>query len=220
MRRLSRTPTLPGADLLGPALILLLSLLLPLGFLLPGTASAERMISVDLGYFSTDSESFGQGFTYGIAVTEGEGKFGFAITAMRLSNTAPRVLWGRDPEGKPIKVDLEETVNDFMMTFLGTYHLNKPGRFNHYILGVGPQVHFLSSVLENSSIKWSARDYRLGLTGFFRYYRRIEMFGRTSLSLSASMSHVMSVASRTDQYEPPPHGWNLFTVTLGMAFPF
>jgi len=65
------------------------------------------MISVDLGYFATNSESFGQGFTYGIGVTEGEGKFGFAITAMRLSNAAPRVLWGLDPDGKPIKVDLE-----------------------------------------------------------------------------------------------------------------
>jgi len=178
------------------------------------------LISVDLGYFSTNSESFGRGFTYGIGVTEGVGKFGFGLTAMRLSNTAPKVLWGRDPQGKPIKADFEETVNDFMMTFLGTYHVNKPDRVNHLILAVGPQVHFLNSVLENSSIRWSARDYRLGLTGFIRYYRRIEMFGRTSLALSASLSHVMSVASRTDQYEPPTHGWNLFTVTLGLAFPF
>ena len=178
------------------------------------------MISVDLGYFSTNSRSFGQGVTYGIGVTEGVGNFGFAITAMRLSNAEPKMLWGTDAEGKPIKVNFEETVNDFIMTFLGTWHLNQPARLNHFILAVGPQVHFLNSSLENSSLKWSARDYRLGLTGFFRYYRRIEMFGRTSLALSASVSHVMSVASRTDQYEPPTHGWNCFTVTLGMAFPF
>lgn len=205
---------LPGATLLGTALLLLS------GLLLPGAASAERMISVDLGYFNTNSESFGQGFTYGVGVTEGEGKFGFAITAMKLSNTAPVVLWGYDPEGKPIKVDLDETVNDFIMTFLGTYHVNEPARINHLILAAGPQVHFLSSARENSSFKESARDYRLGLTGFIRYYRRIEMFGRTSLALSASASHVMSVAPRTDQYEPPNHGWSLFTVTLGLAFPF
>lgn len=200
--------------MLGPALLLLF------GLLPPGTASAGRMISVDLGYFSTNSQSFGQGFTYGIGVTEGEGDFGFAITAMRLSNTAPRVLWGYDSEGKPIKVDLKETVNDFMMTFLGTYHVNEPDRVNHLILGAGPQVHFLSSVLENSYLKWSARDYRLGLTGFARYYRRIEMFGRTSLAFTASYSHVLSVASRTDQYEPPTHGWNFFSLTVGMGFPF
>ncbi len=205
--------------LLPPALLLLSGLLLH-GLLLPGVASADRMISVDLGYFATDSESFGQGFIYGVGVTEGEGKFGFGLTATRLSNTTPKVLWGKDPQGKPIKVELDETVNDFMLTILGTYHVNKPGKVNHLILGAGPQVHFLSSVRENSSLKQSARDYRLGLTGFIRYYRRIEMFGRTSLALSASLSHVMSIASRTDQYEPPTHGWNLFTVTIGLAFPF
>jgi hypothetical protein len=199
--------------------MILLGLVLP-NLLLSGAASAEQMFSVDLGYIDTDSESFGQGFTYGVGVTEGEGEFGFGITAMRLSNSEPVVIEGRDAQGKPITVDLEETVNDFMMSFLGTWHLNEPIRVNHFILGVGPQVHFLSSTRENRSIKESARDYRLGLTGFFRYYRRIEMFGRTSLAFSASMSHVMSVASRTDQYEPPTHGWNYASITLGMAFPF
>ena len=127
---------------------------------------------------------------------------------------------GLDPDDNPIQIELEETVNDFFLGFLGTYHVNKPDKMNHLILAAGPQVHFLNSVLQNPNIRWSARDYRLGLSAFVRYYRRIEMFGRTSLALSASFSHVMSVNSRTDQYETPTDGYSFFTVTAGLAFPF
>jgi hypothetical protein len=178
------------------------------------------MLSVDLGYVNTTSPSYEDGLIYGLGVTEGSGKIGFGITAMRFSNTTLRKLEGRGPDGKPIVSEFDETVHDFYITFMATYHVNSPKVTNHMLLGLGPQVHFVNSTLENPSIKFTARDYRLGIGGFFRYHKRIEMFGRTAFVVTATYSHMQSVASRTDQYEPPTHSMNFGTITAGLAFPF
>ena len=224
-RPLMRGQVLPGTEDLPPKPAALATLPAPLLFavltlFLPSDCLSARMISVDLGYVSTTSPSFESGFTYGLGVTEGRGKIGFGITAMRFSNTVPRELAGLGPDGKPIKSEFDETVHDFYITFLATYHLNSPEMKNHMILGMGPQVHFVNSRLENPSIKFTARDYRLGIGGFFRYHRRIEMFGRTALVVTATYGHMQSVASTTDQYEPPTHSMNFGTITAGLAFPF
>lgn len=124
---------------------------------------ADRFISVDIGYVGTTSSSFGSGPLFGIGVTEGSGKFGFGVTALRFSNTEPVRILGVDHEGKPIYVDFDETVNDFYMTFMVLYFLNEQRSTNHIMLGLGPQVHFVNSSLANQSLKLTARDYRLGL---------------------------------------------------------
>jgi hypothetical protein len=178
------------------------------------------MISIDMGYVGTTSDTWGQGLVYGIGVTEGKGKFGFGLTAWRFSNTAPVEVLGLDPDGKVITVEFDEKANDFYLTFLVTYHINSPEVKNHMMLGLGPQVHFLNSSLENPSLKLSARDFRLGLSGFFRYQRRIDMFGRTALVITATYGHMQSAASLTDQYEVPNHGMDFGTITAGLAFPF
>jgi hypothetical protein len=185
----------------------------------PRPCAANRFISVDLGYFSTTSPEYTSGFVYGLGLTEGRGKIGFGITARRLANT----YTGEETtilDGKVYKAEFEEDIVDFYVTIMGLYRLNDPKQKDHVMAGAGPQVHFINSSRTFSATKFSARDFRLGVGAIIRYQRRIDMFGRTALVVTAAYSHMQSVESRTDQYEPPTRSMNITTVTAGLAFPF
>jgi hypothetical protein len=178
------------------------------------------MISVDMGYFGTGTSKYGSGFVYGLGLTEGRGKIGFGITALRFASRYTGDTTTVTPEGKIYTTDLEETITDFYITVLATYRLDHVGKNNRLILGVGPQVHFVNSSIQIGDVKLSGRSSRLGLGVILRYQRRIEMFGKTALVLTVAHSYRQSVASHTDQYEPPRESLNIATVTAGLAFPF
>ena len=209
----------------GRASVLRHHLMLVLCFILPVVAStipccADRMVSVDLGYFGTTSSKFGSGLVYGLGLTEGSGKIGFGITALRFANTSTGDTTTVTPEGKIYTTELEEKVNDFFITILATYRFIDAKKTDHLILGVGPQIHLVNSEIQIGDIKLSGRSSRLGVGLIFRYHRRIEMFGETALVVTGAYSYVQDVASHTDQYEPPRESLSLATVTAGLAFPF
>jgi hypothetical protein len=200
-------------------------LLVVLCFVLPVIASGvpcfgDRMVSVDVGYFGTTSSKFGNGPVYGLGLTEGSGKIGFGITALRFANTYTGDTTTVTPQGKPYTTDLEETVNDFVITILATYRLADAKKAHRLLLGAGPQIHLVNSEIQIGDIKMSARSSRLALGLLFRYHRRIEMFGETAFVVTGTYSYVQDVASHTDQYEPPRESLSLATMTVGLAFPF
>jgi hypothetical protein len=191
-------------------------------FVLAGTArpsSADRFVSVDLGYFNTTSSRYQSGFTYGIGLTEGKGKIGFGITALRFGNT----YYGEVTTsfgGEPDTAEFAEDVVDFVLTIMGIYRLNNVAEKNHVMIGAGPQVHFINSRRSFSTFSESARDFRLGAGAFARYQRRLEMFGSLGFVLSASYCHMQSVSPRTDLYDVPTSSMNITMITAGFAFPF
>ncbi len=200
-------------------------LLVVLCFVLPVVASSvpcfgDRMVSVDVGYFGTTSSEFGNGLVYGLGLTEGSGKIGFGITALRFANTYTGDTTTVTPGGKSYTTDFEETVNDFFITILAIYRLADAKKTHRLLLGAGPQIHLVNSEIQIGAIKLSARSSRLGLGLMFRYHRRIEMFGETAFVVTGAYSYVQDVASHTDQYEPPRESLGLATVTAGLAFPF
>ena len=208
-----------------PVSVLRHRILLVLCFVLAVVASAVpcfagRMVSLDLGYFGTTSSKFGNGLVYGLGLTEGSGKIGFGITALRFTNTYTGDTTTVTSEGKIFTTEIEETVNDFFITILATYHLGGARRTDHLLLGVGPQIHLVNSEIQIGDIKLSGRSSRLGLGLIFRYHRRIEMFSGAAFMVSGAYSYVQDVASHTDQYEPPRESLSLGTVTAGLAFPF
>jgi hypothetical protein len=169
-----------------------------------------------MGYVSTTSSQYDSGFLYGLGLTEGRNRIGFGISAVRFSNTykgEERTVY----KGEIRIAEFEETVADFFITIMGLYRVNDPKKADHVMLGAGPQIHFVSSF---STFTESARGYRLGAGMMIRYQRRIEMFGRTSLVVTAGYSHMQSVGSRTDLYDVPTRSMNITTVTAGLAFPF
>jgi hypothetical protein len=185
----------------------------------PTPASADRFISADLGYFSTTSSKYGSGFVYGVGLTEGTGKVGVGITALRFGDSHK----GAEVtviDGKIYKAEFEEDVADLCLTIMALYRLNDPKEKNHVMACAGPQVHFLNSRRAFSTFTEAARDFRLGAGAVFRYQRRIDMFGMLGFVTTVSYSHMQSVASRTDQYEVPTRAMNVTTVTAGLAFPF
>jgi hypothetical protein len=186
----------------------------------PSPCSANRFISVDLGHFSTTSSKFKSGFIYGAGLTEGKGKVGFGITALRFASTSEGAEVSVDTEGKIIRADFDEHLADFVLSVMALYRLNKVERQNHVMLGAGPQVHFLNSTRAFSAFEEGARDFRMGAGAFIRYQRRLDMFGDLGFVLSASYSHMQSVGKRTDQYDVPTAAMNVTTVTAGLAFPF
>jgi hypothetical protein len=199
--------------------------MLVLCFLLPVAAStvpclADRMVSLDVGYFGTTSSKFGNGLGYGLGLTEGSGKIGFGITALRFANTHTGDTTTVTPEGKIHTTNLEETVNDFFITILATYRLGNAKNTHRLLLGAGPQIHLVNSEIQIGDIKLSGRSSRLGFGLIFRYFRRIEMFGEAAFVVTGAYAYVQDVASHTDQYEPPRESFGLATMTVGLAFPF
>lgn len=182
--------------------------------------SADRMVSVDVGYFSTTSSKFGSGLVYGLGLTEVTGKIGFGITALRFSNTYRGDTTTVTSEGKVFTSNLEETVNDFFLTIMATYQRGNEDSVHRIILGAGPQVHMVNSSIQIADIKLSGRSSRLGFGLVFRYQRQIQMFGEAALAITAAYSYVQKVAAHTDQYEPPRESFSLATVTVGFAYPF
>jgi|GEM_PF-1718130 len=181
---------------------------------------AGRMVSVDLGYFDTTSSNFGKGLIYGLGLTEGSGKIGFGIRALRFSHSHKGDTTTVTSEGKVHTTELEETVNDFFITILATYRHGDTKETDGFILGAGPQVHLVNSSIQIGDIKLSGRSSRLGFGLVFRYHRRIEMFGRSALVMTGAYSYVHKVAAHTDQYEPPRETFSLASLTVGFAFPF
>jgi hypothetical protein len=180
---------------------------------------ADRMVSFDVGYFATTSSAFGDGLIYGLCATEGSGKIGFGLTAMRFANTSKGDTSTVTSDGKVHTTDFEETVNDFYLTILATYRHGGGEKTHRLIVGVGPQVHFVNSNIQIGDVGLSGRSSRLGAGLIFRYHKRIEMFG-ADLVASAAYSYVQKVAAHTDQYEPPREAFSLATITVGIAFPF
>jgi hypothetical protein len=180
---------------------------------------ADRFFSVDLGYYSTTSNAYQDGFIYGVGMTEGEGKVALWISALRFGNTF-RGESMTSVEGKVYSTPFEEEVNDFVLTLGGVFRLNGPRDKNRLMVGAGPQVHFVNSKRDYPGISYSGRDFRLGAAAFARYRRRLDMFGQVGIVLTASYAHMQSVARRTDQYEPPTQSMNITSVTAGIAFPF
>lgn len=200
-----------------------LALALSTGFLLLVSTvpcSADRMVSVDVGYFGTTSSKFGSGLVYGLGLTEGSGKIGFGITVLRFSHTYRGDTTTVTSEGKVFTSSLEETVNDFFLTIMATYQRGNEESVHRIILGAGPQVHMVSSSMQIGDIKLSGRSSRLGFGLVFRYHRQIRMFGEAALAVTAAYSYVQKVAAHTDQYEPPRESFSLATVTVGFAHPF
>jgi hypothetical protein len=198
--------------------VLALCFVLPIATAIPSVAG--QMVSVDVGYFNTTSSKFGNGLAYGLGLTEGSGKIGFGITALRFSNTYKGDTTTVTPEGKIFTTELEETVNDFFITILATYRHGGARGTDRIILGAGPQVHLVNSHMQIGDLKFSGRSSRLGFGLIFRYHRRIEMFGEAALALTGAYSYVHKVAAHTDQYEPPREAFSLATLTVGLAFPF
>jgi len=199
--------------------------MLVLCFVFPVVAStapclAGRLVSLDVGYFGTTSSKFGNGPLLGLGLTEGNGKIGFGITALRFANTHTGDTTTVTPQGKIHTTDLEETINDFYITILATYRLSDAKNADRLILGAGPQVHFIDSSIQIGDIKMSGRSSRLGFGLICRYHRRIEMFGEAAFVVTGAYSYVQEVGSHTDQYEPPRESFGLATMTAGLAFPF
>jgi hypothetical protein len=178
------------------------------------------MVSVDFGYRSTTSSQFGDGFAYGLGLTEGKGKVGFGIKTLRFANTCRGDTATVNSEGQVFTAEFEDHFVDFFITFMGTYHLNAPSAKNRFTAGVGPQVHFVNSSRKFSTFSYSDRDFRIGAGALIMYRRRIDMFGDTALVVTASYSHMQSVDSRTDLYEVPTRSMDIATLTAGIAFPF
>jgi hypothetical protein len=183
------------------------------------TCTADRFVSVDMGYFSTTSSQYKSGFTYGVGLTEGEGKFGFGIAALRFGNTCTGQMTTL-LDGKPYTTEFEEEVTDFVLTIMGTYRFSSSEDKNRLMLGAGPQVHFVNSRRSFSTFSESARDFRLGAGALVSYHRRLDMFGTLAFVATASYSHMQSVESRTDLYDVPTSAMNITTITGGLAFPF
>jgi hypothetical protein len=168
---------------------------------------------------STTSSNFGSGFAYGIGLSEGRGKIGFGLTAIRLGNTYKgEVVTVID--GKIHWTTYEEDVADFVLTIMGLYRVNDQELKNHLMVGAGPQVHFLNSRRAFSTFTETARDFRLGAGALARFQRRLDMFGRMGFVLTVSYCHMQSAGSRTDLYDVPTQSMNIATVTAGLAFPF
>ena len=196
-------------------------LLLPVWLAMVGVpvrCSANRFISVDMGHFSTTSSKYKSGFIYGAGLTEGEGKIGFGITALRFANTSKGAEVSPIDTIPPAKYD--EYLADFVLSIMALYRVNGVEKQNHVMLGAGPQVHFLNSKRTFSAFEEGARDFRMGAGAFIRYQRRLDMFGDFGFVLSASYAHMQSVGERTDQYDVPTAAMNITTVTAGIAFPF
>jgi hypothetical protein len=183
-------------------------------------AFAGRMLSVDVGYFGTTSSNFGNGPVYGLGLTEGSGKIGFGITALRFSHTHRGDTTTVTSDGKIHTTELEETVNDFFLTIMATYRRGDTEAADRLIMGAGPQMHLVSSEIQIGDVKYAGRSSRLGFGLVFRYYRRIEMFGNSALAVTGAYSYVHKVAAHTDQYEPPRETFSLATLTVGFALPF
>jgi hypothetical protein len=172
-----------------------------------------------MGYYSTTSSQYASGFVCGLGLTEGQGRVGFGITALRFGNTYRGELITL-LDGKPYTTQFEEQVVDFVITIMGTYRLNSPAEKNHVMLAAGPEVHFVNSRRVFSTFAESARDYRLGAGALIRYQRRIDMFGNLGFVVTASYSHMQSVGARTNLYDVPTKSMNITTITAGLAFPF
>ena len=185
---------------------------------MPVPCSANRFISVDMGHVSTTSPKYKSGFIYGVGLTEGEGRIGFGITALRFANTSKGAEVSPIDTIPPAKFD--EHLADFVLSIMALYRLNRAEKQNHVMIGAGPQVHFLNSTRAFSAFEEGARDFRMGAGAFIRYQRRLDMFGDIGFVVSASYSHMQSVGKRTDQYDVPTAAMDITTVTAGLAFPF
>jgi hypothetical protein len=191
--------------------------------LLPCTCLATRLISIDLGYVHTSSDNYGSGLTYGLAVTEGEGRIGFGFTAQRFSNS---IFYQTSiKSGEDLTVfRYEEALSDFYITIMGTYNRTLGGNTTHLTAGIGPQVHFVNATKYYITDGYSltARDFRLGVGFLLRYEHRFYAFGNLTFVLTASYSWAESGEGIDPLYgyEPPPESLTLPALTAGLAFPF
>jgi hypothetical protein len=190
---------------------------------LPHTSSAGRLFSIDLGYVGTSSDNYGSGFTYGLAITEGEGRIGFGIAARGFSNSIFYDKTVPSKDGTTV-FEYKESLSDFYITIMATYNRTYGANTTTLLAGLGPQVHFIGGTKYYMTERYSdtARDFRLGVGFLLRYEQRLYAFGNLAFVLSAQYS--WAEAGREihplEGYGPPPESLSLPAVTAGLAFPF
>lgn len=198
--------------------------ILVLGILTVGLAAtpaaANRELTPELGYVVTSEPKYGSGLVYGVSLMEGDGRLGLGLTFLRLESSSS---WEKSLKtGEEFTVyRYREELSDSYVGILATWmHGKQPKR--RLVVGAGPQIHFLSAtkqyVLEKYAL--NVRESRLGIGALVRYQRQIEMFGKTSLVVTASYSWMESGVELMGTYAPPADGLTSAALTLGLAFPF
>ena len=185
------------------------------------SASAIQEIGLDLGYTVSSDSSLGSGFIYGGSLVEGTGRFGLAISLLGSSNSIFYRHILKTGGGDSV-FTYEEKFSDFRLGILGAWIKESAGGITRLIVAIGPEVHFLKATKFSFVQRFSetAREERLGAGALVRYERRLEMFGKMTLTVSGSFSWMESGIRRTDIYTPPPQGATSGALTAGLAFPF
>ena len=184
-------------------------------------AFAFQEVGFELGYTATSDSGFGSGFVYGGSVIEGTGRLGLALSLLGFNNTISYSHLVKT--GGPDSVfSYEEKFSDFCLGIFGAWMLERADKKTRLVAALGPEVHFLKATKLYVVQRFSetARESRLGAGAMVRYERRLEMFGRTTLLVSASFSWMESGIRRTDIYTPPPEGMTSGALTVGLAFHF
>ncbi|MGQ9603188.1 MAG: hypothetical protein ACUVUU_03155 [bacterium] len=179
--------------------------------------ASQNTFSIDIGYVYTADGKYGDGLTYGFSIVETTRWISFAIVARLFSNSNSYLA--PDNQRK-----FEEIHRDFFVMTAATLNLRMQDGSAILSLGLGPQIHFLSATKHHISEHYSqtARESRLGVGLFLRYYRRIEIFGGTAFVSMISQSWTQEGSPPIDPYEyvVPIGAVHPLTATIGIGFDF
>lgn len=177
----------------------------------------NNTISVDLGYVYTGSHDYGDGFTYGISLVEGKRRLNLAIVARVFSNSISYLA----PDNKR---KFQEDHRDFFVAPGAAFCIKSSNASTMVSLGLGLEVHFLSATKHHLSEQFSqtARESRLGLGVYLRYYRRMEILSGTAFVAMLTQSWTQKGSKPIDPYEyvVPTEPIHALTLTVGIGFGF
>lgn len=177
----------------------------------------NNTISVDLGYVYTGNRNYGDGLAYGISLVEGKRKLNLAIVARFFSNSTSYLA----PDNKR---KFQEDHRDFFVAPGAAFSIKSSDASTIVSIGLGPQVHFLSATKHHLSEQFSqtARESRVGLGLFLRYYRRMEILSGTAFVAMLTQSWTQKGSKPIDpsEYVVPSEPIHALTLTIGIGFGF
>jgi hypothetical protein len=189
------------------------------GALTTPLARAETPVSLEFGYLNTNHDEYQSGFVWG-ATVKGDQRLTFGVGIRFYENT---VKWETviDNGGEPVTFWYEEHFRTFALSPYAYFDLFKGDPVNQIVIGVGPQIHFVTAekVYVRERFSEQVRESRLGFGALIRYERRIEMFDKLFFAAEAYYSYMEGTFLKIDNYQPPLEPVNMLGFVAGLGYP-